>query len=241
MNKCTHCLKRLNNANKTRDHIFPKSWFPKNTPPTLSRWTVPCCNICNLKYQMIEDDLFVRWGIGINPEDYSVEGISEKALNNISLESVNDEKRFRRKLKAIESIIHDFRMYDPQNPQMKTLKGMTPLPGIRSHLAIRLPRENLYGFSEKVIKGLEYKLRKKLVTKNRKIITYYVHEKDEEMEKHYSIWKQLIATNEHNINLGPAFMVKYGIDPRNEDTAIYNVKIWNHIEFWSWVSQAAKN
>lgn len=233
---CVYCLSKLNKNNKTKDHIFPNSWFPPNTPSKLNRLTVPCCNICNLKYQIIEDDLFIRWGIGINPYDDSVKGISKKAINNINIESVYDKRRLGRKLKAMESIIHDFGIYNSQ----KTLKGMTPLPGIRSPLAIRLPKENLQGLGEKIIKALEFKLRNKLLKKDREVMIYYVHEEEPRMDSYYKTWNQLISKQEKIFNLGPTFNVRYGVDPINEKLAIYNIKIWNHIEFWGWVCPVIK-
>jgi len=230
-----YCFKKLNKKNKTRDHVFPRSWFPDKTPCNLNRWVVPSCNICNYKFQLVEEDLFIRWGIGIDPAENSAIGISNRVLNKINLESTDDERRLGRKFKTIKSIIKDFSYYDPQ----KTLKGLTPKESVRSTLAVRIPQENLQSFGEKIIKGLEYKLRKKLIRNNQLFSLYYVYENDN-YENYYNLWDKLISTNEHNIDLGPAFIIKYGVDPKNSNTVIYKIKIWNHIEFWGWIYEKIK-
>jgi 5-methylcytosine-specific restriction endonuclease McrA len=63
--QCVHCLKPL--EKKTKDHVFPSSWYPETTPANIQRWTVPSCAECNGKFGEMEKELFIRAVICVGP------------------------------------------------------------------------------------------------------------------------------------------------------------------------------
>lgn len=231
--RCIYCFKKLNRKTKTKDHIFPKSWFPLDTPHDSERWTVPACRKCNYNYKNIEEDLFLRWGIGVNPNEEAAIGISERAIDSINVLTAKDQRIIKIKIKTLHKIIKDFRQFNPR----ETLKGLAPEEGLRSEVAVIIPDKNLKGFGEKIIRGLEYKLRNRFIDIRRVIEIYYVYHENPEMELYYKKWEELLSKSKNSINLGPAFIIKYRANPYNKNQVIYNIKIWNHIEFWGWICE----
>jgi hypothetical protein len=40
-----------------REHVFPFSWYPDNTPTTVQRLTVPSCRTCNERWKAVEESI----------------------------------------------------------------------------------------------------------------------------------------------------------------------------------------
>ena len=88
--RCVHCLKNVEDL--TRDHVFPKAWYPANTPQNLERWTIPSCRKCNEEYGRLEEDLLFRLGMCLDPEDAKSSGIADKVLRAIDPECATTPK-----------------------------------------------------------------------------------------------------------------------------------------------------
>jgi hypothetical protein len=63
--RCVHCGQVL--AEETRDHVFPKSWYPETATGEIQRWTVPSCDACNNKLGGIEKVVFNRLALCVDP------------------------------------------------------------------------------------------------------------------------------------------------------------------------------
>src|SRR5437870_4677720 len=62
--KCTYCFADLRrNDNQTKDHVFPRKWYPANTDPKAQRPTVHSCVACNRRFKVVEDRLRRCWGL----------------------------------------------------------------------------------------------------------------------------------------------------------------------------------
>src|SRR5712664_2404712 len=81
--KCVHCFIELNE--KTKDHVFPTSWYPDTTPTQVQRWTVPSCARCNGTLGRIERELFVRLALGTDPTKAEASGMSKTALRSLGI------------------------------------------------------------------------------------------------------------------------------------------------------------
>jgi AbiV family abortive infection protein len=79
--RSVHCLKPL--EKKTKDHVFPSSWYPETTPPNVQRWTVPSCAECNGKFGEMEKELFIRAAICVGPIKGEAAGLSQKAVESM--------------------------------------------------------------------------------------------------------------------------------------------------------------
>lgn len=110
--RCVHCLQKVDNL--TRDHVFPSAWYPDNTPENVQRWTIPSCKKCNEEYGRLEEDLLLRLGMCISPEDAKSSGITDKVLRSIDPQYTKDrtEKRIReRKREKIKKKWLDGKQY----------------------------------------------------------------------------------------------------------------------------------
>ena len=228
--KCTYCLKNLEEG-VTRDHVFPKAWYPDSTPINIQRWKVPACKKCNGKFQKIEDYLFCRWGICLE-ENESCAGISRRAVNrNYFLGVVDlDNRRFNRKLSVFRDLLSSMTEYDPR----RTHAGTAPKPGVRSTLAVKGSGAYRYEFSEKLVKGAEYILLKRLVPKNKYIQIYYEMAEDP-LSEYYKAWESLLEKGQ-TTNLGPGLVIKWAINtPNYPEQSLYHFEIWGHLKFWAFV------
>jgi len=52
----------------TMDHVLPKSWYPKDMPDDVNRWTAPSCKPCNHSLGVIERELKIRFGFCLPPD-----------------------------------------------------------------------------------------------------------------------------------------------------------------------------
>src|SRR5437868_4605227 len=99
--RCVHCHKTL--TKRTKDHVFPKSWFPENTPSNVQRWTVPSCADCNGNSGEMEKELFMRLTLCVDPRKAEASGLSRRALQSMGVKVSGistDERTHREALKA---------------------------------------------------------------------------------------------------------------------------------------------
>ena len=100
---CVHCLKNLDKDTKSKDHVFPSSWYTDDTPSNIQRWTVPSCADCNNSFGKLEKDLFVRLAMCIDPKQAKAVGINKKLMRTFGIgpdttDLTNQEKEIRKKL-----------------------------------------------------------------------------------------------------------------------------------------------
>src|SRR5580698_10012057 len=81
--RCVHC--RLKLQKKTKDHVFPDSWYPASTPGNVQRWTVPSCRQCNKDLGALENEVFVPLAMCIDPRKIAAAGISKRALGSLGV------------------------------------------------------------------------------------------------------------------------------------------------------------
>lgn len=229
MKICVYCFKKIDTNSGNKDHVFPDSWYPDSTPNNVQRWKVPACKKCNSKFQVAEDELFVRWGIGVEPGVDACLGIHERAMKRIAFLGVKDFRRFRRKLSVLRKIVNSLHLWKPET----THAGMTPKPGVRTDMAVLIPKKFKDLFSKKLIKGTEFKLRNKYIRGEKRIRFFYEMSNDP-LRGHYIAWERLLSGGE-TINLGPGFCVKWAVDPNNTERSLYCFDIWGHIRFWGLV------
>lgn len=225
--KCIHCLEYFNEL--TKDHIFPSSWYPDSTPLNLEKWTVPSCAECNRELGKAEEKLFNRLSICLDENDIASLGLSKRKL----LYKPKDKRSAGRQIKFLMDILKNFVPYLYDESNNKVLKRGTPKEGIRTRRMIRIPSKELYLVSEKIIKGLEFKLRNRLIDKDRKIEIIIPHANNKKESELVDKWEELIFSAEKNVHRGHGFVVKYGVNSSDEDWVIYNVLIWNYLEIWA--------
>ena len=156
MPRCVHCPRSAN----TRDHVYPKSWYPTSTDASVQRWTVPSCEECNKNLGEVEKQLLIRLGLGVDPDCIEASGISMKALRSlgvgVELSAAEKPHRYKQRAKILSEM----------KPFLE-IKGKFPLvPGTKPHkgfpedvqYTITVPGRMLEKLAEKIVRGLEFKL-----------------------------------------------------------------------------------
>lgn len=233
--KCVHCLQYFDVL--TKDHVFPDSWYPESSSLGLEKWTVPACQECNNRLGTIEEEVLNILSVSLDENELGAQGLNTR-INNFLLSK--DEKNIGRSIKFLMDLINNTVPYIYEKGNDKVLSGLTPKDGIRSPLMIRTPYDKLLKVSEKIIRGLEYVLRNRLIEEDRMINIIIPHENNEKELEYINNWQKLILPEEENIHRGHGFVVKYGVSSSDDNWVIYNVKIWNHINIWAFVAPKNK-
>lgn len=159
---CIHCGERFDEL--TWDHVFPRAWYPENTPEGLEKWKVPSCERCNAEYGALEQDLLLRMGMCLGPEDSEAAGIPQKALRTIKPEFAKAERDRLARQKARETVKAEIEWTDELNTE-GLLPGFGPRPYFEysQYAAVKISAESLRRMGVKLAKGLTYVLRGKTI------------------------------------------------------------------------------
>jgi len=161
-NRCVHCLEEL--QEETRDHVFPNSWYPDDTPSEVQRWTVPSCARCNGKLAQAEKDLMVTLAMCAAGSGQAVLGTSEIALRSMGIgtSGLSEKERAHRELYrqkmmsrivpygAVKEVIPRLRVASPNSETGDVPNDMDPVAIITVGLVAPV--------AEKIVRGLEFKL-----------------------------------------------------------------------------------
>jgi len=224
---CIYCLYK---EGSTKDHLFPRRWYPSSTSSKIQRITVPACRECNQKYAKIEDALFLRVAVSLEDPVDGARGLSEIGMKRLRFsDHPIGSKEYKVRKKAFMELLEELQPYKPES----TLDGFGPKPEIRSEFAVKIGTERLLKIGEKIVKGLEYELFGRLVRPPRRVEIYPVYINDR-LTPYYEKWQELLDPVKKVMNLGPAFKVEFGTDPCNAETSLFRMRIWDHITIWGW-------
>lgn len=227
--RCVHCGQALAKGTETRDHVFPKSWYPETTPDDVQRWTVPCCGDCNEKLGSMEKELFNRLALCVDPRKAEAAGLSERAMRamGIGAEGLSEEEtkiRRAQKLKIIEAT-------KPYKAGTETLPGLGPHPGFREdeQIQINIPADKLNRVAEKIVRGCEFVLAKRIIDEPYRVGIYFVHEHNVPDQ----VVRVFIDPNAHKTELGPGFQVTRAAAHDEPGTVVYRIDIWRTLTIYA--------
>jgi hypothetical protein len=219
--RCVHCLRELDT--ETKDHVFPASWYPDNTPADVQRWTVPSCADCNGKLGKLEKELFVRLSLCVDPRKAEASGMSKKALKSfgIGVADLNArEKQHREGL--LRKVFTEAKPLRHQEIPLLPGAGPHAASPAGDQMTITIPGGVLEDVAEKIVRGCEFKLNSgAYIEQPMKVKIYFVH--DERAEDLTAFLDRLPATT-----VGPGFHVTRGQAPPAEGVHIvlYRIVIW---------------
>ncbi len=225
--RCVHCGQPL--AEETRDHVFPKSWYPETTAVETQRWTVPSCGICNNELGRKEKEVFSRLVLCVDPRLAEAAGLSAKAMRSMGIgaEGLSPEEAKHRRAQKLK-IIGATRPYQAGTA---TLPGLGPHPGFRDEelIQIEIPADPLREVAKKMVRGCEYVLAGRIVEKPYDVGIYFVHE--------HEVPDQLVRAfqgpSANTTHLGPGFSVIRAAAHDEPNAVTYKIIVWGTLVIYA--------
>ncbi len=226
--RCIHCRQLM--AERTKDHVFPDSWYPASTPARVQRWTVPSCSVCNGTFGELESEVFVPLALCIDPRKIAAAGLSKKALRTLGIGAggklSESEKRIR---KAVLDKV--FRGAKPYSPEVKphTLPGLGPHPEApeNQQLQIFIPGKELQEVFGKIIRGCEYWLANgRIVEPPYEVSVYFAYDVD--VPAVVRAFAPFGPTH-----LGPGFRVRRAAAHDEPLLALYETVLWDTLKSYA--------
>jgi hypothetical protein len=155
--RCAHCLQTFDTV--TSDHVFPQSWYRDTTPPNQEKWQMPSCAPCNQRYKRIEEDLFLRISLCVDPYAPEAAGIATRVHRSLDPAVGRDARdraeREKRRHKFKRTVVPR-----EQVPSTAIYPHFGPYPRLapEDEIPIGIPVDFLKAFAEKVIRGTTYVL-----------------------------------------------------------------------------------
>ncbi len=226
---CVYCLNYFEEL--TKDHIFPKSWYPDSTPKDIEKWVAPACFECNNRLGKIEEELYKKIAVCVGFENIAASGISEDVIRKLIPLSTEKGISRMRKGADLEKIIKD--SIHTEDVPKGLMRNFGPtVPGKSMVLRVSVSKL-LDPFANKLVRGLEFKLKNKLIKDDRKIKTIHPVVRNiinSELEK----LNAFLRVNGIKVNRGPGFTVHHAEDIYG--STLYHVVIWGKFEIWIAVS-----
>jgi hypothetical protein len=214
-----HCGAVL--ATATRDHVFPHSWYPDSTPPNIQRWTAPSCAKCNHKFGAMEEMLFVRFAMCVDPRKQAASGVWNKARRALGI-GVNDlsesEKRIRKALR--DEILGKVKAYD-RDAEPHVIPGFGPHAGfpMAPQIQVEIPGAAVHEVAKKILRGCESWLGKgRIIDPPYELEVYMV------TEAPVAILRHLRSGPDY---LGPGCRIRRAVPVDDPMSAVYEILIWD--------------
>lgn len=221
---CVHCRSELPAKSKTKDHVFPRSWFPDSTPNNVNRWTVPSCRECNKSLGTKEKELFIRMALCADPRKAAAAGLSIKALRalGIGVSALDaEEERHRKKLK--DRLLRDIRPHQAGDATLPGFGLHEGFPGVEQQLVF-MPANLLNDVARKIVRGCEYVMGEKRIVEPPYEISLFAIEAANRPEEFAGF-----KTNQ----IGPGFRVARVAAREDPKSTIYEIVVWETWTFYA--------
>lgn len=149
--RCVHCLQYFESL--TRDHVLPRSWYPDTTPGDLEKWKIPSCLPCNTLHGRNENELLLRLGLSVDPNDPRSSGILEKALRGLDPDAsrnIRDRKARARQLLRVLTML--FTSEGGPLPPVSDLRQSSML----HHVTLWIDTRSIELLMTKIVRGITY-------------------------------------------------------------------------------------
>jgi hypothetical protein len=153
--KCVHCLN--DPVERNWDHVFPRSWYPADSPLALAKWQIPSCIACNDKHGKIESDFISRVGLALEPDHPASRDVVERALRSMKASAGRDIRDSSMRLARGRKILAET-LQGAEIPIEATIPGMGERWGrpTEEQIAVLVPAESFEMITKKIVRGIFY-------------------------------------------------------------------------------------
>lgn len=231
--RCVHCL--LESVELTWDHVFPRAWYPDNTPENLEKWKIPSCLACNQLHSKSEGDLLTKLALSIDPDDPLSSGIVQRALRATRAAEGRDprdaELREARRKAILERVLDG-----DEIPRQAIYPGFGPVAEqpANEQVAIPVSAAAIHRLAEKVVRGLIYLNDSRFVEEPFKIEQFVL---DDEGSRPI---RQALAKFGETFERGPGIRVTRAVTPDDRLSGLYEVEIWGRFKMYVSVMDSSR-
>jgi len=247
--RCVHRLVELTKPPKsgmptetspTLDHVFPKNWFPESTPQNLNRWTVPACYKCNAELGGIEKVLLNRITLCLDLTKPELMALYQKVRKGLALNLSEQERKQidPEELKVREAekkkVLGEFKPLDELSPkeQKSLFPGLGPWETSAPQLSLPIKQADIVREAEKMVRGCEWKIAKRLVEPPYSVQVYLVHEQDVPD----GIW-QTVQKFAKTYSIGSYFRVQRAVVHDDPLVVFYRIEFWGSIRVYAFIDK----
>lgn len=225
---CVHC--RRHSDDLTWDHVFPEAWYPSDTPGNLEKWKIPSCRSCNAAYGTLEQDLLLRLGMSIGPEEPKASGIAGKVTRSMDSRAARNERDRRARIARHAAIGREMiELKDPSEAGALPGFGPDPGPANRSANAILIPKKSLERLGEKIVRGLTYLLTGQLIGEDYNLEVFVVNGEAAEPVN------QILAHHGVRHDRGPGIELWRAPAQADPVSAVFAIEIWGKLKLYAGV------
>lgn len=231
--RCVHCLSHSDDVSS--DHVFPKSWYPRSTPANLEKWQAPSCAKCNHEHGKNENELLIRLGLCVSPEELASLGISDKARRALDPSMARDGIDRQRRVLKRNQIIDEIRLAN-QVPSHTFVPGFEPSLRdiVFGRLALGLSGARLTMLGRKLVCGATYVLHDRSCIEVDHVIT--VHIVNAVGAGYANALIDKYGTRAHR---GPGIVIGQARPAEDSQSAIFEILIWNRLILYASVVPAS--
>lgn len=150
---CTYChLKKATD----REHVFPASWYPGNTPATVQRLTVPACHSCNSRWQRVEESVGHDLLMICDDKHPDIAGVLERITNGWDAARAKDPKDAEFRQRRAKGILQSTRWVAARDdsPQVPFIGADGAV--VNASPAREIDPTSLNALAEKFVRGLYF-------------------------------------------------------------------------------------
>jgi hypothetical protein len=138
------------------EHVFPASWYPDTTPPTVQRLTVPSCPACNDRWERIERELGHELLMVLSPNHPEIAGVHARLSRAWQVGAAKNARDARHRAGKALKILRSMVWVEPVRGQPQaTLRTPAGLY-VRRSPARKIQKPLMRAVCEKLIRGLHY-------------------------------------------------------------------------------------
>ncbi len=217
--RCVHCGKHFDQRNW--DHVFPKSWYPDNTPADIAKWQIPTCVSCNREHGKVEQNLMVRMAMCIDPRTPGLSKIIKKALRSMDPSAAKNQKDKRMRKALLEKIQKEVSRGDQVTsnslyPGFHGIKGLE----LSKQFAINILLDEIQMLGRKIVKGLFYVHDKKYIEGTFRIDVYALDECNAVKIK------DILSDYGKVYACGPGIVIERAVAIEDGISSIFRITIW---------------
>ncbi len=231
--RCVHCLEWFERDEITRDHVFPRSWYPDTTPANLEKWQIPACRRCNRLHGKIEERLLVHLGLCLDRAELKSVGVSAKALRSIDPSFATDNRDRRHRHARRQKILRS--LHRAEEAGLQHLPGFELRPGIGNQVSTAVAKRDLEALAQKLVRGIMHVTMGSYIEADHQVNVFFLHSAAAQPIVH-PIRK--LGTVHHR---GPGISITRAVVPEDPQSGLFHIKIWGRLHMYVVVKPIASN